>query len=203
MKIAREYCASFCSDEEGTVAIELLLVVPILVWAFLSTFVYFDVYRVEANSTRASLTVADMFSREDVPITGAYLDGAKTLLETLTYEDADPGFRITVYRFNAAPAGDDTYRVVWSENRGFGPVLTDEDLNDLDIAERLPLMSENALARSILLETRTQYSAPFSIGIGPFVGTDLEDVTFTTFTVLPPRPAQLCWDDGSGNPPVC
>ncbi len=203
MKTVLEWIAEFRSDEKGVVAIELLLAVPILVWAFLSTFVYFDVYRVEANSTRAALTVADMFSREDVPITGPYLDGAKTLLETLTFEEADPDFRITVYRFNAAPSGDDTYRVVWSEHRGFGPALTDNDLNDLDIAERLPLMSENPLARSILLETRTEYSAPFSIGIGPFTGTDLEDVTFTTFTVLPPRPAQLCWDDGSGNPPVC
>lgn len=177
----------FWDDESGVVAVELVLMVPILTWAFLSTYVYFDVFRVESNANRAALTVADMFSREEAPIDDNYLDGAHNLLRELTFEETNPDYRLTVYTYRET---QDDYRVIWSKFRGY---LDDLKHNDLEnMRNRLPVMANGD--RAILLETRVEYDAPFRIGLGPFTGTDLDDVTFTTFTVIRPRAPTLCWD---------
>lgn len=193
---------SFVADQDGSMSIELLLVTPILLWALLSTFVYFDLFRTEANSHRAALTIADMFSREQTAVDTDYLDGGSRLLETLTFSDDTPDYRITVYRYQG---GDDTYRVVWSQDRGMGGVLDDDDLVTFDNQGLLPLLASGD--RAILVQTRVEYSAPFSIGLGVFTSTNLDDQTFTTFTVIRPRfQPSLCWDPEPENPanaPVC
>lgn len=186
----RNFLSRIRNDQNGSMAIELVIVVPILVWALLSTFVYFDLYRTEATSNRAALTIADMFSREQADIDPVYLDGSRELLRALTFSETDPDLRVTVYRFDDV---NDRYFRVWSRNVGMGPDLTNDDLITLRAAGRLPLLTPGDI--SILVETRTNYSAPFSIGLGPFTATDLNDVTFNTFTVIRPRfTMNLCWD---------
>ena len=196
----------FRKDQDGSMAIELLLVVPILLWALLSTFVYFDLFRTESNSYRASLTVADMFSREQTAVDDDYIDGARELLRTLTFSDPDPKLRVTVYRFQG---DDDTYRVVWSEaltsttgsisvpdpddDAAVDGRLNDSDLNRLDTEDRLPVLASGD--RAILIETETRYTAPFDIGLSFFSPTNFEDHTFRTFTVIRPRfNPTLCYD---------
>ncbi|PJI92464.1 hypothetical protein BC777_1315 [Yoonia maricola] len=186
------FARRFRDDERGIISIELVLVVPILVWVFLSTYVYFDVYRVETNSVRATITIAEMFSREDM-VDNTYIDSAREVLRELTFEEANPDLRVTVYRFRES---DNTYRRVWSRNRGMGGNLTNSDLADLAAAGRLPPMNE--LDQNIFIETRTQYDAPFNIGLGPFVVTDLEDLTFTQDMIIRPRGIRLCFKQNNG-----
>ena len=180
----------FHGDERGSMAIELVLVVPILVWVLLSTFVYFDVFRVETNSVRATITLAEMFSREDI-VDDSFIDISREVLRTLTFEEANPDLRVTVYEYDpdVAPGA---FRVVWSEHRGMEQALTDDDLSELQAAGRLPPLSQ--FNQNIYFETRTQYDAPFNIGIGPFVVTNLEDVTFTSDMVIRPRGVKLCFE---------
>lgn len=188
------YLRRFREDEDGVIAIELLLVVPMLVWALLSTLVYFDAYRTESINSRAGLTLADMISREQVPVDADYIDAMREVLRALTIADANPDIRITVFRYRKI---DDTYHVVWSEDRGLGTALDKIALDALK--NRLPIMADGS--RSLLIETRTQYSAPFSIGLGPFTGTNLEDITFDSFTVITPRfLSTICFDPTPGLP---
>lgn len=42
----------FRDNEDGSAAIELVLVTPIITWALLSTIVYFDAFRAETRSAR-------------------------------------------------------------------------------------------------------------------------------------------------------
>jgi hypothetical protein len=189
-------------------AVELVMVTPILVWIVMSTFVYFDTFRNEANAHRAALTLADMFSREQTDIDGSYLNGARSLLQTLTLDDDNPDFRITVYRYQLS---DDTFRRVWSRNRGVGTNLTNADLLALQTAGRLPRMADDD--RAILVETFTDYEPPFDTGIrfltsffsadGASPREELDSVTFRTFNVIRPRfTPSLCWD-ASPNPSLC
>ncbi|EBA12941.1 hypothetical protein RCCS2_03629 [Roseobacter sp. CCS2] len=67
---------------------------------------------------------------------------------------------------------------------------------DLKSAGRLPPMDE--FDHNIYIETRTQYDAPFNIGLGPFVVTDLEDLTFTSEMVIRPRGPKLCFERDNG-----
>jgi hypothetical protein len=195
MKMISKELKKFKDGEDGSMSIELLLVTPIIVWALLSTYVYFDVYRVEANVNRASLVIAEMFSREEAPITEAYLDGALQVLRTLTFEDVDPFLRVSVFRYQSS---DTTHREVWSRTRVSAGVVSglDDELDDAGLAaikSRIPKM--NTIDHAILVETRVKYTAPFSIGLGPFTGTDLDDVNFATFTVIRPRQSKLCFDE--------
>lgn len=184
---------AFQEDESGNASIELLLCVPMLVWAMLSTMVYFDAFHHEAISTRAGLTIADMISREDdTNIDNAYLDGARNVLRTLTETEGSPDLRVTVFRYRAT---EDDYRVVWSRNRGYG-----QNYNNARLAlirNQLPILADGA--RALLVETRTQYNARFSVSISPFLVPNLEGVEFNSFTVISPRfGPTICFERNDG-----
>ncbi|WP_342078658.1 hypothetical protein [Yoonia sp. SS1-5] len=187
----------FRDDESGNAAIEILFCVPIMVWALLSTMVYFDAYHDEAISTRAGLTIADMVSREDAPITPSYLNATRQLLRSLTETENNPDFRITVFEYREP---QDDYRVVWSRNRGWG-----QNYNDARLAlvkDRLPMMAD--ATNAILVETRTTYNAPFSVTVAPFMVQNLEGVEFNSFTVISPRFASsICWQQSDDSEPDC
>jgi hypothetical protein len=195
MKI-KSFIQRFQDDESGVIAIELLLVIPILVWALLSTLVYFDAFKAESISTRMSMTIADMFSRE-TDVDWTYIRGAHELLDALSNSENPPDLRVTSYRFNG---NTNRYVRVWS--REVGSYYSRHTTTTLRAQiDRLPILADGD--RAILVETHTEYSAPFSIGIGPFLETDLDDFTFDTFTTIRPRYSQDVCLIRDGNDPLC
>ena len=175
------------ADERGSVAVETLLMLPLMTWALLSTLVYFDAFRTEAITQKASLTIADMFSRETDLIDQNYINGANELLKFLTLHDATPELRVTAFYWDENRAA---YRVVWSKRAGTtNPGYTNSTL--ASVADRLPTMANNE--RAILVETWIDYEAPYDPGLG----TALSDFQMETFTVISPRfTSQLCWVNG-------
>ena len=166
-------------DESGSIAVETLLMVPLLAWAFVSTLAYFDAYRAEAISTKASLTIADMISRETGFVTDEYLSGAENLLEFLTIDDDDADLRVTVIRWDE---DDSKYYVVWSRERGPREDLVDADLTLL--TGQLPILANNE--RIIVVETWTDYTPAYSVG--------LSEYTLKTWDFIRPRfTNQLCY----------
>ena len=192
MKI-KSLLREFRDDDSGVIAIELLLVIPILVWALLSTLVYFDAFKSESISTRLSMTIADMFSRE-TDVDWTFINGAHDLLDALSQSDSPPDLRVTLYRIN----NKGLYVRVWSRN--VGSYYSNHTTTTLRAeADRLPILSVGD--RSLLIETHTDYSAPFSIGIGPFLETNLDDFSFDTFTVIRPRyEYTVCFIKNNGDP---
>ena len=172
----------FVRDVRGSMSIELCIMTPILVWVLISTFVYFDLFRTEANVERASITVADLYSRETEAVTDQYIDTTVTLLQELTYADDNPLLRVTAYTYDEP---SDTYQTIWSEDRGFGSPLLDTDLDQLQIANRLPLLGNQG--RAILVETQTQYVPLVSTDLSLFNMPYVDNPTFNTFTVVQPR----------------
>lgn len=190
MNTLGHFLRRFKDDEDGVVAVELVLVIPMLVWALLSTLVYFDAYQNEAISTRAGLTIADAISRERNAVDQTYITNLRNVLRVLTRVDANPAIRVTVYRYRES---NDTYIVVWSvdESGDMGGALTTADLQTM--RNRLPIMANGD--RAILVETRTAYSAPFSTGMGPFFGSGIGNIDFNSMTVITPRFMDtICFD---------
>lgn len=184
----------FKTDQTGSVSVELCLVTPIMVWALLSTFVYFDAYRAEAMSNRAGLTIADMISRERASVDASYITAMQSLMRTLSESSTDPRIRVTAYRWNNT---DRRYEVQWSHHRGMTQSLTTATLAGM--VNRLPIMADNA--RSLLIETEVDYVAPFSMGIGPFSDTNMNPIPLRTFTVISPRfMPSVCYDPTLANP---
>ncbi|SFR43660.1 Flp pilus assembly protein TadG [Yoonia tamlensis] len=189
----RSLVRNFHQDESGVIAIELLLVVPILVWALLSTLVYFDAFKAQSISTRMSMTLADMFSRE-TDVDWTFINGAYDLLDALSHSASAPDLRVTVYSYDEA---NDQYSREWSRNKGsYYSNHTNATLRAE--SDRLPILADGD--RALLVETHTEYSAPFSIGIGPFLQTDLDDFTFDTFTTIRPRYTEsVCFVKNNGD----
>jgi Flp pilus assembly pilin Flp len=172
---------NFRKDEGGSAAVEICIMAPLLAWAFLATVVYFHAYRSESVAAKATLTVADMVSRETGYITPSYLNGIHNLLNFLTMSDDYPEYRLTVFTWDE---DDNRFEVRWSRERGNQPVLNTSSLQAY--ADRLPVMVDDQ--RAILVETWSSYKPPFNT-----VG--LTEFDFENFMVINPRFApQLCWN---------
>ena len=167
-------------DEDGSIAVETVLMVPLMAWAMLATLTFFDAYRAEAISYKAGLTVADMYSRETDYITPAYVSGSRNLLRFLATDDPNPDLRVTAFKYDA---GQNKYLVVWSKERGPRKSLKTSELSGF--SNRLPLMADGEVA--IMVETWIEYTPPWSVGIGAF--------TMETYNIISPRfSTKICWN---------
>lgn len=181
----------FRNKEDGVISIELLFAVPLLLWTLMSTFVYFDAFKSRTISTRAALTVADMISREEQALSPEYIDGTRNLLRALSDSDANPDLRVTVFSYRQA---QDDLQTRWSRNRGYSRALSENELKQLWDSDRIPPMADGDVA--ILLETSTTYTAIANTTIlGPLSTGNLDEIEFTTFTVIKPRYSPfVCFD---------
>lgn len=176
----RRRAAAFRADETGSVTVETIIMIPLLLWAFIAIYVFFDVFRVQAVNIKASYTIGDALSRETGYVTNRYLSGLSGLQGTLLNTNESRDLQVTVYRYDTT---DDRYTVVWSRAMGRLPELTTQTLNEID--NILPVMPGGEVA--ILTRSRVDYHPIYDVGIAPFI--------FDEYTVTRPRFApKLCWN---------
>ena len=105
----------FARDEDGNIAIETIIIIPILFWTYLSMFAIFDAYRQYALNEKAAYTIGDMISRQTTPLDDSYIDGTRAVLKYLTRSrnGQDPSIRVTSIKYDA---NNDVYKRDWSHN---------------------------------------------------------------------------------------
>jgi len=163
---------SFAADTKGSISVEFALAMPILFWAFMATYVFFDGYRQSAVNLKAAYTIGDLVSRETAIINDEYVDSMHSLMGELTHANSPISLRITVIRWDE---GDDRYYVDWSVNRGYEFAMNNDTIGDIET--RLPVMPDNE--RVILVETINVYEPYFDIG--------MEDRSMDNFVFTRPR----------------
>jgi hypothetical protein len=174
----------FLRDDEASIAVETLVVLPALLWAYLGTWVFFDAFRDRAINVKVGYTINDALSRE-TEVTPEYMDSLFALQRVLTATAEPVWLRVTLFRWNGAQS---RYEVVWSQTRGGGQPLTTALLAQL--APRLPNMQPGE--SSILTETWVDYVPVTDVGLDPF--------TFHEFVVTRPRFATtLCFNTVNDN----
>ena len=175
--------ARFKRDEDGSIAIEAVIIMPVMFWAYLSMFAIFDAYRHHALSQKAGYTIGDMISRETNPIDQSYMVGAKKLLEYLTLADpTDAALRVSSIKYDE---DSDTYEKHWSKTHGDGPTpFTDQEVANLD--NRLPVMKDNEYI--VVVETWVEYDPPFDTGLATH---DIVNFVFTRPRYAP----SVLWTD--------
>ncbi len=170
----------FGRDEDGSVAVEAVLILPMVFWAYLTLFSVFDTYRHTAVAQNATFTVADMVSRETTPLDDDYLNGAR---ETMRYlanaQNSDTAIRVTSIQFDAA---SNTYEANWSQSRGWVTNLTTNDVSGWH--SRLPVMPDDQ--HIIVVETWVIYKPPFNTGLGE------QEISHFVFT-KPRYAPNVCW----------
>lgn len=162
----------FRRNEDGSIAVEALLTVPILFWTIMIGYTYFDGYREAAANVKAAYTIGDLISRETRTIDDAYIDSMVDLFERMVQDTDSLQVRISLLRYDQRR---DRHRVRWSANRGFSGSLSNANVST--VSPRLPPMSDQDTL--ILVETRNVYRSPFRIG--------LEDTDMETFIFTRPR----------------
>lgn len=176
----RQILRRFRRDETGSVTFETLIMLPILVWFFIASFVLFDAFNVQSRNIKAGYTIGDILSRETGYVTDDYIAGLEELHAVLLRSDSNRAMQITVYSWDQSRA---IYRVRWSRATGGLQPLTDTTL--ADFAERLPIMPNGEVA--ILVRSRLGYVPLIDVGVPAF--------NFDEINVTRPRFApQVCWN---------
>lgn len=191
--------ARFLADETGSITIEAIIMLPILVWCYVASYAFFDGYRAASINVRTAYTVLDTLSRETGYITDDYMNGLVALEDYLTGNMTNVGLQVTVFHYDDGTSGGGAgYRANWSRSRGSMPTLTTSELNDL--SSNLPDMTDGEVA--ILVRTRVHYNTKFESSF-----TGLLDQDMTQLMVMRPRFAgQLCWnsrEDGDESTATC
>ena len=185
---------AFAQDEQGNVAIETVLFIPLMLAILAATFSFHDAFRYKSLNAKAAYTISDALSRETDPIDNAYIDGMEDVLEFLTISEGPYSLRVTLVNYDGTSYNPDGsiasvgegYKVEWSQTRGDFDDLTTADLKTF--TDKLPNLLNNE--RVILVETRTEYVPPFVI---PVLN---EADLFYTYGFTRPRFApKISWSD--------
>ncbi|TVP70697.1 MAG: hypothetical protein EA339_12340 [Rhodobacteraceae bacterium] len=119
----------FREDHRGSMTIELIIVIPILLWAYLATIIFFDAFRARTEAQSAALNVADLISRQTDTITVDYLEGLNDVYDVLTFRTRQTRLRISSIAYSEAI---DDYVVLWSWGTRGLPALKSLDSVNLD-----------------------------------------------------------------------
>jgi len=173
----------FRDDTRGNVAIEAVILLPVLFWAYLGMFSYFDMLRQQSLNQKASYTIADMLSRETLEINDQYITNAHTLFKSMIRSDGTTALRVSVLQWDADA---DRFDVEWSKARGPSSAMT--AARAAALKDKLPVMPSGE--QIILVETWTNYEIPFEIGMDDF---EMNTFTFTRIRFGP----QLCFSNNA------
>jgi hypothetical protein len=169
----------FHRDEQANIAIEFIIIVPILFWAFLATFTIFDAYRQHSLNQKAAYTIGDLVSRQPDALDPSFLNGTRELFQDLARNYGDSSVRITSVWYDEE---NDRYMRHWSQAVG-----AKADAGELEVqgwANILPVMPDDE--HITVVETWTPYRAPFNVGIADH---EIHNFIFTRPRYAP----RICW----------
>lgn len=160
MKSIRNSIRFFVEDVKGSMSVEAALAFPMLVWVFSAMFVYWDAFKMQNNNLKATYTIADLLSRETVPITQTYLNGVDRLFTYLTVTNQNAKIRVSVVSKKLKPDGTTTFlNLEWSHSTDGLDVAT----KAADLEPVIPVMAVGD--QLIVIETFMVYEPVLSIGI--------------------------------------
>ncbi|KHA51824.1 MAG: TadE/TadG family type IV pilus assembly protein [Sulfitobacter geojensis] len=171
----------FGRNDDGTIAVEATIILPMMFWTFLSVFSIFHAFRTYSINHKAAFSIGDSISRETAPLDQAYIDGSLQLFEYLSNSQNLSSLRVTSLYYDAE---NDRFYRDWSKTSGGRPELSNGDVADW--TSRLPVMPDNE--RVMLVETWSTYEPPFRTG--------LEEREIKNFVFTRPRFApRVCWQE--------
>jgi Flp pilus assembly protein TadG len=176
---------SFAREERGSIVLETVVMLPLLLWALLAMIVYWDAFRTVNRLHKATYALSDTLSRQQAAIPAATVDQWDNFVAYMMHNDHVVDVRVTAYRW--VPANN-RFEVLWSRSPGNARTqLTTSSLQTY--AAKLPI--SDAGKYHVLTETWVNYEPPLSV---PFMGaTQVQNMTFQQFMPVPQRfNAPLC-----------
>ncbi|MCK0102950.1 pilus assembly protein [Pseudohalocynthiibacter sp. F2068] len=150
LKYIKSRLGHFLSETRASISIEAVIVLPMLAWAYVGMYLYFDAFRTQNTNLKAAYTLGDMLSRETDPINPDYLNGLQTVFDYLTNTGRPTWIRVTVVTWDNV---DEEFDVNWSQATAGQPSWTDGTIADIE--DQIPAMSNGDTA--IIVETNMDY----------------------------------------------
>jgi Flp pilus assembly protein TadG len=207
----------FTRETRGSVSVEMIIVLPLLIWALAATVVFYDGFRTRYHAQMAAQTVADIMSRETSLFTASYVEGMNEVFDFLV--DASIPTRIRVSSviwdsvnernrlqwsyatrdlsalpgntFELMQAEDyDTLRAQFGDDESFSFASADAQMPTTDLPSRIPpVLPGEAM---LLVETFALWT--------PFANVGMGEIRFTPVVAVRPRFAP--WINFDGVEPV-
>ncbi|MGC9367906.1 MAG: TadE/TadG family type IV pilus assembly protein [Paracoccaceae bacterium] len=154
----------FHRDERGWMTAEAVLILPVLIWWYLGSLVFFDAYDARSINLKASYTISDLFSRNlDGEIDANEIEAMGDMFDYLTANHgADGAIRVSlVHCSDDCDQPGRELSLDWSYGTDGKPALTGADLSIYD--EVIPMMALGD--RVFVIETFSRYEPPFNVGL--------------------------------------
>lgn len=176
----RRQIEQFARDERGVISAETVILTPLLVWVFLALFVYWDGFRAQTTTIKASYTIADLISRENAPINNAYIQGMHQVYRYMVATSEPTWMRVTSVRYTES---NNRYTVLWSRttNASRAPVQTTTTMNTL--RHRLPVPADNDAL--LVVETWRNFTPAFQVGLSEGIFYELVTIRSRFLSPLP------------------
>ena len=182
MRVFRRLLARFKGREDGSIAVETVIMLPLMFWAYLAMYSTFDTFRMYNLNQTAAYTIGDAISRETQAIDADYLQGMQQLFDYLTRGTGQTAIRVSSLWYDAE---NNRYHADWSQVRGTVQPLTSDDVRNWH--GKLPVMPDNE--RVTLVETWRDFEPLFKTGLER---RDIHNFVFTRPRYAP----RTVWSDG-------
>lgn len=181
----KPFLRRFLSESEGSMTVEAILMFPLLAWAYVATFAFFDAFQARSTNLKATFTVADMLSRELDVVDANYIEGLLDMFEFIANTTDDEAWiRVTsVVCIEDCALDTRVLEKDWSFATGGHTTLRDIDM--IDFADRIPVMPLND--RVLMVESFMEYTPVFNVGL-PVL--EMAELAVTRSRFVP----QLCWE---------
>lgn len=157
------FIKSFSRREDGSLSVEAVLILPILAWAIAATLVMWDAFQTLNVTQKATYTIADMISREEVGISEDYLTSLHEIYGFLSESSADNALRVSVVTMvEDETTLEQTLELVCS--RGIGGIADYEDISQIE--DRIPSLVPGD--QLIVVESEQEWSPAFAVGLASY-----------------------------------
>ena len=195
MRTLKHRFATFLRNEDGLVLAEGLLMLPLVVWALVAMFIYWDVFRTINVTQKAAYGVAELLSRQRDEIPISFANGLQNVMDFLTPGGHPVKMRITSIECDAptgpgCTAGNGSYRLLFSYSpESKTSVLTQAHIQSWRTSGKIPVLNNGESV--FVVETEVAFKAQLQTAIAGFM-VGVEDAKYGQFIVTKPRHRRLC-----------
>lgn len=201
MRNLKHRFATFLRDEDGLILAEGLMMLPLVVWALVAMFIYWDVFRTINVTQKAAYGVADLLSRQKDTIPLTFANGLQKVVDFLTPGGHPVKLRITSFECNSSSGTNKvcnyntgSYKLLFSFSPGNKvPPLTEAQIQQWKgtTATNGKIPTLNNLESVFVVETSVEFKSQMStVLMGLLV--NVQNNTFGEFIVTRPRHRRLC-----------
>jgi len=161
LRFIKSRLEQFRRDNRGLAALEAIILLPTLAMIGVAGVVFFEGYRLQNDSLRATYAVADAIAREKEAITNQYLNSMHKMLDELVPDDGGIAMRVTIVCYSERR---NKYRVAWSSKKGhFSGLKKHNHASIHKEADKLPEMPYGD--QVIVVETFAKHAPSLNVGI--------------------------------------